>query len=411
MSEIINNQSQQKQESLKHIIRELHRGVPVGKLKKEFHAIIRNTSAEEIAEMETALINEGFPVEEVQRLCDVHASVFEESLKKIGKAGKVPGHPVHSYLLENKEAKKQLKHLRRLLKRIRRGKPDEALRQDFGQVFRRFKEIDKHFVRKENQLFPALEAQNFTGPTKVMWGKHDEIRGYIRQIDAFFTAEDWDALYREFKTLASAIKKLIFLEERILFRTALRKLSDAEWARIKRGEPEVGYAWITPSNLWDAGLAATQGMAERIESVEINQEGKKMSEAIQLDTGELTAEQINLMLKHLPFDVTFVDENDKVCYYSDTAERIFPRSPGIIGREVQNCHPPKSVHIVEKIVESFKNKTKTVADFWIKMGGKFVYIRYFPVYDENGKYRGVLEVSQEISEIQKLEGERRLLDW
>lgn len=411
MSEIINNQFQQKQESLKHIIRELHRGVPVDKLKKEFHEIIRDTSAEEIAAMETALINEGFPVEEVQRLCDVHASVFEDSLKKVGKAGKVPGHPVHSYLLENKEAKKQLKHLRRLLKRIRRGKPDESLRQNFGQVFSRFKEIEKHFVRKENQLFPPLEAQNFTGPTKVMWGKHDEIRGYIRQIDAFFTADDWDALYREFKTLSSAIKKLIFLEERILFPTALRKLSDAEWARIKRGGSEIGYAWITPSNLWDAGLAATQGMAERIESVEINQEETEMSNAIKLDTGELTAEQINLMLKHLPFDLTFVDENDKVRYYSDTAERIFPRSPGIIGREVQNCHPPKSVHIVEKIVESFRKKTKTVADFWIKMGGKYVYIRYFPVYDEAGEYRGVLEVSQEISEIQKLKGERRLLDW
>lgn len=411
MGEVINNQSKQKQESLKNIIRELHRGVPVEKLKKEFHEIIRNTSPEEIAAMETALINEGFPVEEVQRLCDVHASVFADSLKKVGKAGKIPGHPVHSYLLENKEVKKQLKRLRRLLKRIRRGAPDEKLLGDFEETFERFKEIEKHFVRKENQLFPALEAQNFTGPTKVMWGKHDEIRSNIRQMSANHNAGDWQALYREFKMLSSAIKKLIFLEERILFPTALRKLSDAEWARIKRGESEIGYAWITPSNLWDAGLAASRGMAERIESIDINQETKALQDTIRLDTGELTAEQINLMLKHLPFDVTFVDENDQVRYYSDTADRIFPRSPGIIGRAVQNCHPPKSVHIVEKIVESFKNKTRNVADFWIKMGEIFVYIRYFPVYDETGNYRGVLEVSQEVSEIRKLEGERRLLDW
>ncbi len=411
MSEVINNQSKEKQESLKKIIRELHRGVPVEKLKKEFHAIIRNTSAEEIAAMETALINEGFPVEEIQRLCDVHAQVFEDSLKKVRKAGKVPGHPVHSYLMENKEAKKQLKHLGRLLKRIRRGAPDEKLRGDYKEAFDQFKEIERHFVRKENQLFPALEAKKFTGPTKVMWGKHDEIRGIIRRMDEAYTAQEWPVLYQEYTELSSAIKKLIFLEERILFPTALRKLSELEWAQIKRGESEIGYAWITPSNLWDAGLAATRGLAEQIKAIEIKPESVTGPETIKLDTGELTAEQINLMLKHLPFDVTFVDENDRVRYYSDTAERIFPRSPGIIGRAVQNCHPPKSVQIVEKIIESFKKKTKTVADFWIKMGEKFVYIRYFPLYDETGAYRGVLEVSQEISEIQKLEGERRLLDW
>jgi DUF438 domain-containing protein len=411
MSEVINNQSKEKQESLKKIIRELHRGVPAEKLKKEFHTIIRDTSAEEIAAMETALINEGFPVEEIQRLCDVHAKVFEDSLKKVRKAGKVPGHPVHSYLLENKEAKKQLKHLGRLLKRIRRGAPDEKLRGDFKEAFDQFKEIERHFVRKENQLFPALEAKKFTGPTKVMWGKHDEIRGIIRRMDEAYTAQEWPVLYQEYTELSSAIKKLIFLEERILFPTALRKLSELEWAQIKRGESEIGYAWITPSNLWDAGLAATRGLAEQIKAIEIKPESVTGPETIKLDTGELTAEQINLMLKHLPFDVTFVDENDRVRYYSDTAERIFPRSPGIIGRAVQNCHPPKSVQIVEKIIESFKKKTKTVADFWIKMGEKFVYIRYFPLYDETGAYRGVLEVSQEISEIQKLEGERRLLDW
>jgi hypothetical protein len=132
---------------------------------------------------------------------------------------------------------------------------------------------------------------------------------------------------------------------------------------------------------------------------------------IKLDTGKLTAEQINLMLKNLPFDVTFVDENDTVRYYSDTKDRIFPRSPGIIGRAVQNCHPPKSVHIVNDIVQSFKDKKKDVAEFWIKQGEVFVHIRYFPVFNNAGDYKGVIEVSQEISGIQALEGEKRLLDW
>jgi hypothetical protein len=131
---------------------------------------------------------------------------------------------------------------------------------------------------------------------------------------------------------------------------------------------------------------------------------------IDLSSGRLTAEQIDLMLKRLPFDITFVDENDRVRYFSDTADRIFPRSPGIIGRAVQNCHPPKSVHVVNTIVQAFKDKTKASADFWIQRGGKFVLIRYFPVYDAAGAYKGVIEVSQEVSQIRALEGERRLLD-
>ncbi|MBN2601388.1 MAG: DUF438 domain-containing protein [Candidatus Marinimicrobia bacterium] len=411
MSEVIDNNFLQKQESLKHIIKQLHQGVPVEKLKKEFHKLIKNTSAEEIADMENSLINEGFPVEEVQRLCDVHASVFEDSLKKIGKAGKIPGHPVHSYIQENKELKKILKNVHLLLKRVNRKGPNEMLIRGFEQQFIRLKEIEKHFLRKENQLFPALEKQNFVGPTKVMWGKHDEIRQNIRQMDVYFIENEWVKLFKEFKTASSALKKLIFLEEKILYPTSLRKLSKTEWAQIKRGETEIGYAWITPSNLWDANLAAGQTAVQQIEALEIDQAEISGLGKIKLDSGELTRDQINLMLKNLPFDVTFVDENNKVCYYSDTAERIFPRSPGIIGREVQNCHPPKSVHVVNNIIKSFKEKTKNVAEFWIKSGKLFIHIRYFPVYDENGDYRGTIEVSQEISDIQKLTGERRLLDW
>jgi len=136
----------------------------------------------------------------------------------------------------------------------------------------------------------------------------------------------------------------------------------------------------------------------------------KTGGAIDLSRGSLTAEQIDLMLKALPFDITFVDENDRVRYYSDTAERIFPRSPEIIGRAVQNCHPPKSVHVVNAIVQAFKDKKRDSADFWIQRGGAFVLIRYFPVYDASGAYRGIIEVSQEVSKIKSLEGERRLLD-
>ena len=418
MSEIIDNARREKQDALKGIIRDLHAGVPVEKLRKTFAALIKNTSPEEIADMENALIQEGFPVEEVQRLCDVHAQVFDKALKKAGKPSRILGHPVYSYVQENMEAASLLKEFKRAAKPLVKGHPEKADIDRFGAIFSRFKEIEKHYARKENQLFPALETKSFTGPSKVMWGKHNEIRALIKKTEAAFVAEDWSEMSGALASLSGAVKKLIFLEEKILFPTAARKLNTSDWARIKKGEPEIGYAWIKPSNLWDAQLAeattaampAKDGRPDAPAAEPAAKSDAGSNAAIDLSRGGLTAEQIDLMLKALPFDITFVDENDRVRYYSDTAERIFPRSPEIIGRAVQNCHPPKSVHVVNAIVQSFKDKTRASADFWIQRGGAFVLIRYFPVYDASGAYKGVIEVSQEVSKIRALEGERRLLD-
>lgn len=399
-----------KQEKLKSIIKQLHDGVPVDKLKKDFSKIIKNTSPEEIANMENALINEGFPVEEVQRLCNVHAQVFEMSLKRVGKSGKIPGHPIYSYLEENKEAKHILKQLKKSAKKLKSPAPKESDISVFTEQFENFKAYEIHYQRKENQLFPALEAKKFTGPTKVMWGKHDEIRKIIRNINDQIKNQNWTEIPKLVNSLSSDVKKLIFLEEKILYPTSAKKLNESEWAEIKLGEPEIGYSWITPSNLWDAQLVkALQSKSTGAQPSATVQ--TKKTENINLSQGKMSAEQIDLLLKNLPIDITFVDENDKVCYYSDTKDRIFPRSPAIIGRDVQNCHPPKSVHIVNDIVKNFKEKKKDVAEFWIQMNDNFIYIRYFPVYDEHGEYKGVIEVSQEISTIKKLEGERRLLDW
>lgn len=405
MSEHINNSQSAKQEALKEIIKRLHDGEPAEKLKKDFAKLIRNTSPEEIADMENALIKEGFPPEEIQRLCDVHAQVFEMSLKRVGKASKVPGHPIYTFLEENKEAKKILKDLVKAGKRVAKDQRSNTVIQEFNHLLERIQQIDIHYVRKENQLFPLLEAKQLTGPTQVMWGKHDEIRDMLRDLKHIVESESWNQIPQKVKSLANAIKRLIFLEEKILYPTSAKKLDDQEWAEIKRGEPEIGYAWVTPSNLWDASLATEPKTGP------VTLDGQKSTETLSLSQGRLTPEQVDLMLKHLPVDITFVDENDKVCYYSDTKERIFPRSPAIIGRAVQNCHPPKSVHIVDDIVQKFKAKKKDKAEFWIHAGEQFIHIRYFPVFDEKEQYRGVIEVSQEVAGIRALEGEKRLLDW
>ncbi len=432
MNEIIDKTRAERQEILKRIIKDLHAGVAVKDLQKTFASLIKDVSPEEIADMENALIKEGFPVEEVQRLCEVHAEVFDKSLKKAGKPARIPGHPLYTFVQENKAARRVLKDLKRKLKPLAKGRPAPEDVRSFAHELARFREIERHYARKENQLFPVLETKGFVGPTKVMWGKHDEIRAHLKKADEFLRAGDWPSLSGQIKTLAGAVKKLIFLEEKILYPTSSRKLDNADWVKIKLGEPAIGYAWVKPSNLWDARLAEAIGGADKTgppaapevsksEATSGTSEAKPPPQAlpgveaeregISLSTGRLTPQQVDLMLRALPVDITFVDEDDRVAYYSEGRERIFPRSPAIIGREVRNCHPQKSVHIVDDIVRAFKEKTKDVAEFWIRQDGLFIHIRYFPVYDAEGRYRGVIEVSQELSKQRALQGERRLLDW
>lgn len=412
-------EKEEKREILERIVKDLHAGVPAEELANRFSALIESTSAEEIAEMESALIEKGFPVEEVSKLCKVHAQVFERALKHRGSQENMPGHPLYTFAQENKAALSILNELEERSKPLREKEPRMGAIASFAETFARFKEIEKHYSRKENQLFPALERKGFTGPSKVMWSKHDEIRSMIKNTESALRAKDWKELEKLVSSLKDAAEEMISLEEKILYPTASSKLDENDWAEIKRGEAEIGYAWITPSNLWDAELARKNAheSAPPNKSSEVAEHDRNTryastaSNAIKLGEGALSPEQIDLMLKALPVDITFVDEADTVRYYSASEHRIFPRSPGIIGRKVQNCHPPKSVHIVNEIIESFRNKTKSVAEFWIQSQGKFIHIRYFPIYDSKGSYRGVIEMSQEVSGIRALEGERRILDW
>lgn len=351
--------------------------------------------------------------------------VFEDTLEKqkVGKA--LPGHPVHTYKEENKHLRTVIKRIKKDFKKVVKGGDKEA----FKAVLTELKEVEIHYQRKENQLFPFLEAVNFTGPSRVMWGKQDEIRLMFKEIDAALVSDDMKALNSHVKKLITALTGMIFMEEKILFPTAMRKLPETSWKQIRRGESEIGYAWVKPGNLWDpnvvktgipdfAKVAEEARKARGEDSLSGQREGlapadgeREEAGQIPLDVGSLTGTQLNMMLKVLPLDISYVDENDRVLYYSQGKERMFPRSPGIIGRTVQNCHPPKSAHIVQKIVDSFRNKEKDEAEFYFTMNGRFLHIRYFPIYDENGDYKGVIEAGQDLTDIRALEGEQKLLDW
>jgi len=394
-----------KKEILKDIIRDLHRGGDVEVLKKRFGELVRDVSGAEIGAMEQELISEGLPEEEVRKLCDVHVKVFEEGLASQAAPAAVPGHPVQVLMAENRALEKVVAETQDVLTRLK----DKPGRKDRPADLSRLvllaaplAEIEKHYLKKENQLFPRLEDKGVSGPSKVMWAVHDDIRAHLKEFRRALELGDADLVVRTGLWVLQEMRDMITKEEKILFPMCLEKFDEADWARVKMGEEEIGYAWIAPAPGWSPASSDGPGSSTS---------GGAAGGPIALDTGALTAGQIDLMLTHLPVDISFVDETDTVIYYSGTADRIFPRTPGVIGRKVQNCHPPKSVDVVERILEAFRSGERDVAEFWIESGGKFIHIRYFALRDEAGTYKGTLEVSQDATGIRRLQGERRLLDW
>jgi uncharacterized protein len=409
MSEMINNREQQtlnnteRQDMLKKIIKDLHNGKNVDEVKAEFEDAVGNITVAEISQLEQALMDEeGIPVSEVQRLCSVHAAIFKGSIEEIHRSDKAedqPGHPIHTWKLENKEIDMLVNFKLQLhFERFQKDDSDEnvyKLVDDLNLLL----DIDKHYSRKENLLFPYLEKYGIFGPTKVMWGVDDHIRDgikYAKKKLMNYSSEDKQAVIEELNFVIREVTEMIFKEENILFPMALNTLTEDEWVKMAHESDEIGYCLTGPAGIWKPERKGIEGDA--------------ISEGfIKMETGILSLKQLELMLNHLPVDITFIDKDDVVRYFSHGKERIFARTKAVIGRTVQNCHPPRSVHTVEELLADFKAGRKDDEDFWIKFKDKYVYIRYFAVRDENGEYIGTLEFTQNISPIQEIEGEKRTM--
>jgi len=395
---------ERRQELLKEIIRELHDGAGVDDVKARFDTLVSEVDAGEIASMEQSLIADGMPVEEVQRLCDVHVTVFKEALEDRPEATVAADHPIDAYQRENAVVGTICEALRCELEELATaaGARFEELLGEIASDLERLSQVDTHYLRKENQLFPALEQHGVEGPTKVMWALDDDIRGRIKTARALVAAGDAKTLLGMGPELLGMVEDMVYKEEKILFPTALQVVTAEEWAGIAAGDSEIGYAWVDgPSG--DAARAAA-AIATPATS------GTSGELLLPLVTGALTVEQLNLMFRALPFDVSFVDEHDRVRFYTE-GHRVFPRSPAAVGREVRNCHPPKSLHKVEQILAAFKAGEQDEAEFWIEMGPRFIHIRYFALRDEAGDYRGCLEVVQDATHVRRLSGNRRIVDW
>lgn len=400
-----------RQERLKALIGRLHDGESAASVKADFDALTQGIDAAEIAQMEQALIAEGMPVEDVQRLCDVHVSVFKDALEATAATAPEPtlaaGHPVSLYIRENEVATALVGEARAALA--------AGSLQGLTDALTALGELGTHYTRKENQLFPVLEQHEIVGPTKVMWGLDDDIRARLKDARALAEAGDLDGLAAALPETLTMIDDMIYKEEKILFPAALDAITDAEWAAIAAGDHEIGYAWGVTAP--EEGAAASAGVAPGAAAPTAGVAGAAVGATaagdaalLPLPTGALSLSQLDVLFRTLPFDLSFVDEDDRVRFYTE-GERIFPRSPAAIGREVRNCHPPASVHKVEEILAAFKAGEKDAAEFWIEMGPRFIHIRYFAMRDAEGAYRGCLEVVQDATHVRSLEGQRRLVNW
>jgi hypothetical protein len=388
MSELIDNRAHRVR-TLKGIIKKLHAGEAPEQVKDELAAIVRETDYSEIVAMEQELMAEGMPVEEIQCMCDLHSQVTREVLVQLPQASVPPGHPADTLRRENEA-------LRGVVAKMRKAMEDsDALA--FRQAYNELMDIEKHYQRKEHTFFPCLERHGITGPSKVMWAKHDEVRGMLKDLGAARNGLPEKAAA---DTALGVIEEMFYKEENILLPMCLDTFTEDEWAEIWDSSPRYGWCLVEPREGYRPPESTVrQGL--RLTS----------TEAVQLPTGNLTLEQLIGLFSVLPVDVTFVDAEDRVCFFSEGPDRVFARSKAIIGRKVQHCHPPRSVEVVDRILADFREGRESVAEFWIELGGRFVHIRYFAVRGSDNQYLGTLEVTQDATRLRTLQGERRLLEY
>jgi PAS domain S-box-containing protein len=307
-------------------------------------------------------------------------------------------HPLNQYTKEVDLLQKTIWELRTV------KAADDA--QLFFNFFNKLNTIEKRFERKENQLFPYLEKRGWDGPSQNMWSFHDNLRDQFRLLRTAFENKDFEKVDQNIHYLLDGINNLLAVEQSVLFPNALDILQESDWKEMRAGEKEIG--WMPGC---EPSPKASHDYVHPSEDKKVKDLSFLDEKSAHYDEGYMTVEQVNLLFKTIPVDITYVDENDKVIFYNRGEERVFPRSAGIIGREVKFCHPPKSVGKVLKILEAFREGSKSEASFWINFKGRLVYIRYFAVRDKQKYYKGVVEMSQDITDIKDIEGEKRLLEW
>jgi hypothetical protein len=404
------NHNESKKALLKHLLTELNKGEePAEELREKCKKLLSDLTPMELSRIEEELIEEGMPKKNMMKLCDIHIALQKETMGE-EKAIAPPGHPINTLMEEHKKILQFADELKDIVEEIKWADDFNAVDNKMEQLHtikNHLEDSEKHYLREENVLFPYLEKHGITQPPAIMWMEHDDIREKKKtlfQLLENYKNKEFQNFVKELelkvKLLAQRLSTHFFKENNILFPAAMRVILKEEWGEITSQFNEIGYCSFTPESAKTKIKKGEKLMREK---------PAFSGESIFLDTGSFSAKELATLLNSLPIDITFVDKDDKVRYFSQSKDRIFVRTKAIIGRTVQKCHPEKSVHLVEQILSDFKQGKREVAEFWLTLNERLIYIRYFPLRNEKDEYLGCLEVTQDITDIKKIKGEKRLL--
>jgi len=379
--------------------------------KEDMITSVKNVTAQEFAICEQYLQQYGITDDELAERMDEILQIFDGILTS-NKIDVKLGHPIRTYLEEVKAIRNVLIEAKNILNK-------KFIKNQWAEVYDKLEEINIHFSRKQNQLYPALECKGFDKPSKVMWTLENNIKDIIKKAKEYLDRDEDEKFLDIQNEVIEMIEDMMIKEEEILYPTSMDLLDDEDFIKMRKGDDEIGYCLIGKPPYYKEDEVKKDENASNNELLKdlakvLQKHGifnKEDNEVLDVSQGKLTLKQINLIFKHLQVDLSYVDENEIVKFYSDTKHRVFPRSAGVIGRKVRNCHPRESVHMVEEIIRAFRAGEQDQAEFWLEIGGKFIYIIYNAVRDEEGNFRGVLEMMQDVTKIRGLQGSQRLLSW
>ncbi len=411
MSEFIQN-NQERIDDLVRFASGMIEGKKGGELIDQYRESIEAISPALVVAMVDRIMQMKYNPSEIKKGINKVLNVFYKKLDEHRIEAPVEKHFLYYLMAENKAMDGRMKAAKELIKRINREEDDhdtfETLKSHLLQKVKEFSSFDAHYIKKENILFPYLER---VWPdyrcVNLMWSYHDDIRESWKRLqdlllDKYMDLVDFNEEIGRFYFLVYTI---MFREEAIIFPLAVKDFKQEDWWEMLLQGREIGFSFVDPPTGDLHGKPEEEKQMEEQLQAEWNEESQ-----VNLDSGSMSVQQLINLLNSLPVDITLVDEHNKVQYFSSPEKRIFPRSKAVIGRDVNNCHPPESVHIVEALIEDLRSGKKDSERFWIEIKGRFILIDYYALRDRDGKYKGVIEVSQDVTNIRKLRGEKHLMD-
>ncbi len=378
-------------------------------LMEKYSDALNSITPHDMLKLEDRQMQMGISATTIKKDVDKVVNTFFKQLSKYSWQRPAEGSFLFYLMLENQALGFKLNQIKKVLKSFSKREAEnfDDLRTELIPHFESLQEFDWHYVKKENILFPYLEQKwEAYRPLKVMWSLHDDARKMLKELIQLLKDENtvWAEINQKIGKYFFMTFGIIQKEELVIYPVAVDTVSPEEWDTMHEQSFEFPFPFIE-------GPQKPITHNEKVSHEAVGSSPKSFGGLFQTATGALNTEQLELILNSFPADITFVDENDKVRYFSRPADRFFPRSPAIIGRDVRNCHPPESVYIVEQIIDGFRSGQRSEAKFWINMKGQFILIQYFALRNSEGAYKGVLEMSMDATEIRTLQGEQRLLDW